>query len=80
MARYIKNPDGVVHSVPDDFEAPEAWGKEGEDWFTITEDEARAASPALFGAPDPVIERLLAAREPDAEQPEAPAAEGEVAA
>ena len=82
MARYIKNPDGVVHSVPDDFDFPEAWDGKGQE---ITEDEALEASPALFGAPDPVIERLLAAKEPDADPvsdaaPEAPVAEGEAAA
>jgi hypothetical protein len=59
MAVYVKNPAGTVHSVAEDFEAPADWGKEGEDWHVVTEDEAREAHPALFGAPDP---RVLATR------------------
>jgi hypothetical protein len=67
MARYVKNPAGGVHSVPDDFEAPEEWGKKDENWFELAVDEAKAAIAHLFGAEDPAVQqaRLTDEREAD---------------
>lgn len=42
MSKYIRNADGGVHSVNDDFDLPEGWEE-------IEESEAREANPALFG-------------------------------
>lgn len=55
MGKQVKNPSGGVHTVPDDFEAAEEWGREGEGWSFLSEDEARAEAPALFGAEDPAV-------------------------
>jgi hypothetical protein len=55
MAKHVKNPGGGIHSVPDDFEAPQEWGIEGKDWAWVTEDEAREAVPHLFGEPHPDV-------------------------
>lgn len=52
MAKYVKNPGGGIHSVPDDFEAPAEWG---DDWSEITEEQARAEHAPLFGEPDPAV-------------------------
>lgn len=46
MTKYVKNPDGVVHSVDDSFEFPD------ETWADAT---AKDASPQLLGEPDPVV-------------------------
>jgi hypothetical protein len=56
VAKYVKNPDGGIHSVPDDFEAPAEWGKKDENWFEVLEDEAKALIGHLFGEPDPAVE------------------------
>jgi hypothetical protein len=55
MAKYVKNPDGGIHSVPDDFEAPQEWGQKGENWLELLEDEARALVGHLFGKPHPDV-------------------------
>lgn len=57
MPKYVKNPGGGVHSVPDDFEAPVEWGAEDERWSFVTEEEAREAAPTLFGADDPAVQQ-----------------------
>lgn len=46
MTKYVRNPDGGVHSVPDEFELPDGT------WEELTEDEARDAHPSLFGETD----------------------------
>lgn len=78
MAKYVKNPGGGIHSVPDDFEAPAEWG---EDDFEVTEAEAREAAPNLFGADDPEVlrhrlsdERAADPADPGVPAPDAPAA------
>lgn len=55
MTRYVKNPDGAIHSVPDDFQYPaDAGGNVIGEWSEVDESEA---SPALIGsAPDPQVE------------------------
>lgn len=52
MAKYVKNPAGAVHSVPDDFEAPAEWGI---DWSVVAEADAHEADPRLAGEPDPAV-------------------------
>lgn len=54
MTRFVRNPDGAVHSVPDDFEFPkDADGNVIGDWQEASEADA---SPALLGqAPDPEV-------------------------
>jgi hypothetical protein len=54
MTRFVRNPDGAVHSVPDDFEFPkDADGKVIGKWEEATEADA---SPALLGqTPDPQV-------------------------
>lgn len=49
MAQYIRNESGTVHSVADDADILDGWD-------TVTEAEARAENPALFGdtTPEPV--------------------------
>jgi hypothetical protein len=42
MSKYIKNEDGGIHSVDDDFALPKGWAE-------VSEDDARSAHPALFG-------------------------------
>jgi hypothetical protein len=75
VAKYVKNPEGGVHSVADDFEAPEEWGVEGKHWFTVLEDEARKLVPWLFGDKDPAVEqaRLTDERAADPEDTGIPA-------
>ena len=43
MTRFIRNDEGGIHSVEDDFRLP------AQGWSFIEEDEARAEHPALFG-------------------------------
>ncbi|MBO1739672.1 hypothetical protein [Leifsonia sp. TF02-11] len=55
MTRFVRNPDGAVHSVPDDFEFPkDADGEVIGDWQEASEADA---SPELLGhAKDPQVE------------------------
>jgi hypothetical protein len=57
MARFVRNPDGAVHSVPDDFEFPaDADGNVIGEWEDVEESEA---SPQLLGTEaDPVVEAV----------------------
>jgi hypothetical protein len=48
MTRFVRNPDGAVHSVPDDFQFPPVEG-----WSEV---KAKDASPQLRGEPDPQVE------------------------
>lgn len=58
MTRFVRNPDGAVHSVPDDFVFPDdKWEEAGE----------ADASPQLLGEPDPQVE--AARLNTNAEQP-----------
>jgi hypothetical protein len=57
LAKYVRNPGGGIHSVPDDFTAPDEWGQEGKDWEVVDEAAARDAAAPLFGAPDPAVLR-----------------------
>lgn len=85
MAKYVKNPDGGIHSVADDFEAPAEWGEKGKHWFEVLEEDAARLLPHLFGHKDPAVEqaRLTDERAADPEDsgvpghvaPEAPAEE-----
>lgn len=54
MTRFVRNPDGAVHSVPDDFEFPKnADGEPDGNWQEATEADA---SPQLLGhAADPEV-------------------------
>jgi hypothetical protein len=55
MTRFVRNPDGAVHSVPDDFVFPQVEnGQSVPGW----EDAGEAdASPQLLGEPDPQVEQ-----------------------
>lgn len=62
MTRFVRNPDGAVHSVPDAFEfptgEPSAKGERAtiRGWEDVTEAEA---SPQLLGSePDPEVEAV----------------------
>jgi hypothetical protein len=61
MTRFVRNPDGAVHSVPDDFEFPTGEPSPmGETapvpgWENVTDAEA---SPQLLGEPDPAVEAV----------------------
>jgi hypothetical protein len=85
LAIYIRNAFGVVHSV-DEYTYGEYLTQRADNgqvyplpgWAVISEDEARAAHPQLFGAPDPNVvpnlteiklerERLALRREIEAE-------------
>lgn len=61
MTRFVRNPAGAVHSVPDDFEFPTGEpSPTGErapipGWEDVTEAEA---SPQLLGEPDPAVEAV----------------------
>lgn len=57
MAKYVKNPDGGIHSVADDFEAPAEWGEKGKNWFELLDEEAAELLPHLFGHKDPAVEQ-----------------------
>ena len=55
--RYVRNPAGGIHSVPDDFEAPVEWGKEGEDWHDkVKPSDVKKDAPWLLGEPHPDVE------------------------
>jgi len=55
MTRFVRNPDGAVHSVPDDFQFPQVDGQPAPAW----EDAGEAdASPQLLGQPDPQVEAV----------------------
>ena len=49
MTKYVRNPDGAVHSVLDEFDLPD------DRWEELTEEDARKDNPSLFGAPDPQV-------------------------
>lgn len=57
MARFVRNPDGAVHSVPDDFEFPaDADGNVIGEWEDVEESEASAQ---LLGTEaDPQVEAV----------------------
>lgn len=62
MAVYVRNAYGVVHSVTEaDYEKYLTQRSDNGQlyplpgWAVIDEDEARAAHPQLFGAPDPNV-------------------------
>lgn len=44
MTKYIRNDEGGIHSVEDDFALP------AQGWSFIKEDEARTEHPNLFGS------------------------------
>ncbi len=52
--RYVRNKGGAIHSVPA-ADLPAALAAGGTE---LTVDEAKAADPRLFGAPDPAILRV----------------------
>lgn len=55
MTRFVRNPDGAVHSVPDDFEFPkDADGETIGNWQDVEESEASAQ--VLGTEPDPQVE------------------------
>jgi hypothetical protein len=57
MTRFVRNPDGAVHSVPDDFEFPTIeGGAPAADWEHVTETEASAQ--LLGSEPDPAVEAV----------------------
>lgn len=45
---YVRTTAGAVHSIAPDADIPEGWEQ-------ITEEDARAADPRLFGEPDPAV-------------------------
>lgn len=57
MTKYVKNPDGGVHSVPDDFEVPVDWHLGNPEDAFLDEAAAREAAPTLFGERDPNVVR-----------------------
>lgn len=70
MAKYLKLPNGTVHSVTDEdwdkYHSVEVDGKRyplQPGVQEITEAAARKAHPALFGAPDPRVVEALSMKE-----------------
>jgi hypothetical protein len=68
MTRFVRNPDGAVHSVPDDFAFPTTEnGAPVAGWADVKVEDA---SPQLLGEPDPQVEAVrlhTLAEEPVAE-------------
>lgn len=62
MTKYVQNPDGGVHSVPDDFEFPPDWNDKGK-W--VKEADAKSAAPTLFGEWDPAVAQAEIHEGPD---------------
>jgi hypothetical protein len=53
MTRFVRNPDGAVHSVPDDFQFPSGeGGTPVQGWSDV---KSKDASPQLLGEPDPQV-------------------------
>lgn len=77
MTRFVRNPDGAVHSVPDDFQYPT--GENGAPvpgWSEATEADA---SPALLGHAPETVEAVPVPVEQVPEAAPAPEAAPEAA-
>ncbi len=55
MTRFVRNPDGAVHSVPDEFVFPANDNGPIPGWEDV---KAKDASPQLRGEPDPQVEAV----------------------